>query len=250
MERLSVRARAGLLRLCTRGGLLYLAIHSGDHRRNQAPGSPPASPLHSACSRWWALHLGLSQLFYFNYAWKLPVIDGGPLGFLTWTIPLLVGSLAYDAVAKNPQDSSPVPKLLVWSVVLMGLGYLFTCLGGSPGGPPFVKPEPSTPVSLWMMSQRAGSVSYLTFASGVSLAVYALFVVFCDQGNLKIGLFRTFGQNALAAYIVHPMVASAVKPYLPGDSPLWFVAAGFLLYFGICYLLIRYLEKNEIFLRL
>ena len=101
-----------------------------------------------------------------------------------------------------------------------------------------------------MMSQRAGSVSYLTFASGVSLAVYALFVILCDQGGLKIGLFRTFGQNALAAYIVHPMVAGAVKPYLPDDSPLWFVMAGFLLYFAICYGLIRYLEKHEIFLRL
>jgi hypothetical protein len=46
------------------------------------------------------------------------------------------------------------------------------------------------------------------------------------------------------------MVADAVKPYMPGDSPLWCVAAGFLLYFAICYLLIRYLEKNAIFLRL
>ena len=44
------------------------------------------------------------------------------------------------------------------------------------------------------------------------------------------------------------MVASAVKPYLPEDSPLWFVTAGFLLYFGISYLLIRYLEKHELFL--
>ena len=41
-----------------------------------------------------------------------------------------------------------------------------------------------------------------------------------------------------------------MKPYMPDDSPLWFVLAGFLLYFGICYMLIRYLEKNEIFLRL
>ena len=60
-----------------------------------------------------------------------------------------------------------------------------------------------------------------------------------------LGLFRTFGQNALAAYIVHPMVAGAVKPYMPGDCRLWFVLAGFLLYFGICYMLIRYLEKNR-----
>jgi hypothetical protein len=37
---------------------------------------------------------------------------------------------------------------------------------------------------------------------------------------------------------------------MPGDSPLWYIAAGFLFYFAICYLLIRYLEKNAIFLRL
>ena len=46
------------------------------------------------------LHLWLSQRFYFDWAWNRPVIDGGPLGFLTWTIPLLVGSLAYDVVAR------------------------------------------------------------------------------------------------------------------------------------------------------
>ena len=33
------------------------------------------------------LHLLLSYWFYFEYAWKRPVIDGGPLGFLTWSIP-------------------------------------------------------------------------------------------------------------------------------------------------------------------
>ena len=62
------------------------------------------------------------------------------------------------------------------------------------------------------MSQRTGSVSYQVFGAGFSLAVYALFVVLCDEGSLRVGLFRTFGQNPLAAYIVHPMVAGAVKP--------------------------------------
>ena len=46
------------------------------------------------------LHVWLSQRFYFDWAWNRPVIDGGPLGFLTWTFPLLVGSLAYDVVAR------------------------------------------------------------------------------------------------------------------------------------------------------
>ncbi len=201
-----------------------------------------------------ALHLALSRWFYFHFAWGLPVIDGGPLGFLTWSIPLLVGSLAYDVAAAtvNPGEDqvSPIPKLLAASIVLMGMGYLLSCLGGSHAAPPFVEPAEGTSVNLWTMSQRTGSVSYQTFGAGFSLAVYALFVLLCDQGRLRVGVFRTFGQNPLAAYVVHPMVAEAIKPYTPRDSPFWYVAAGFLLYFAICYLLIRYLERNDIFLRL
>ncbi len=72
----------------------------------------------------------------------------------------------------------------------------------------------------------------------------------CDQVGLKVGLFRTFGQNALAAYIVHPMVASSVKPYLPEDSPSGSWPPVSSSTSEICYLLIHYLEKHEFFLRL
>ncbi len=200
-----------------------------------------------------AIHLGLSHWFYFRHAWDFPVIDGGPLGFLTWSIPLLVGSLAYDVVARKPDDLDrvhPVPRLVAASMVLMGLGYLISCLGGAYALPPFIQPPQGFSVNLWTMSQRTGSVSYQTFAAGFSLAVYALFVQLCDFGTLRVGMFRTFGQNPLAAYILHPIVAGAIRPYLPADSPLWYVLAGFSLYFAICYLLIHYLEKNDIFLRL
>jgi predicted acyltransferase len=196
------------------------------------------------------LHLWLSSLFYFDWAWKTPVIDGGQLGFLSWTIPTLVGSLAYDAVSRNHDDPGLLPKLAGWSVVLMGLGYGFSCLGGYVAAPPFVPPTPSHAVDLWTMSQRTGSISYLTFSAGFSLAVYALFVLTCDRWGWQFALFRIFGQNALAAYIIHSIVAGAVKPYLPNNAPAWYMAAGFSVYFGICTLLNRYLEKHELFLKL
>src|SRR5262249_46243274 len=44
------------------------------------------------------LHLALSHLFYYDWVMTRPGIDGGVLGFLTWTIPMLAGSLAYDIV--------------------------------------------------------------------------------------------------------------------------------------------------------
>jgi predicted acyltransferase len=196
------------------------------------------------------LHLWLSSRFYLDWAWKTRVIDGGPLGFLSWTIPLLVGSLAYDAVAGSTEYRRVATKLMSWSSVLMLAGYALSCAGGEWAPPPFVERPSSRAVDLWTMSQRTGSISYLTFSAGFSLAVYALFVLACDVGRFRSRVFRTFGVNALAAYVLHPLVAGAVKPYTPNDSPLWYVAPAFSLYFAICYLFNRYLEDHRIFLKL
>jgi hypothetical protein len=196
------------------------------------------------------LYQGLSHWFYFDLAWNTPVIDGGWLGVIAWSIPLLAGTLAYDAVARQAEGTNPLPALALGAILLMAAGYLISSLGNWPAPPPFVMPPATAKVTPWTMSQRTASVSYLTFAAGFSVAAYALFVVLTDWCGLRIGVFRTFGQNALAAYLLHPMVASVVSRYCPSDSPLWYVLAAFTVYFGLCYLFIRYLEKNGIFLRL
>jgi predicted acyltransferase len=201
---------------------------------------------------------------------EFPGIDGGPLGFMTWTIPMLVGSLAYDAMTPDLHVSTfqqtaerAMGRLLVWGVVLMVLGYAIACINlwtppndttGATGlasrlvEPPFV--PPSRPVNIWTMSQRAGSISYLTFGSGLSLALYALFVQLADLGRLQVGIFRTLGSNALAGYIIHNLVAEAIYPYAPKDAPLWFVCIAFGVFLGICYLFIRHLEKKRLYLTL
>ncbi|AMV37214.1 heparan-alpha-glucosaminide N-acetyltransferase domain-containing protein [Planctomyces sp. SH-PL62] len=199
------------------------------------------------------LHLVLSSWFYLDFAMKTPVIDGGWLGILSWAIPMLAGTFAYDAIAARDAVGRPrasaVPALLGWGAVMMLAGYGLSSMAGL-APPPFTPPAEGYVVDLWTMSQRTGSVSYMTFAAGFSLVVYALFVVVCDAWGWSVGLFRTFGTNALAAYVLHGMVAQAVRPYLPRDAPLWYAALGTLVYFVICWGLIRYLEKNRIFLKL
>lgn len=239
------------------------------------------------------VHVLLSHLFYLKFGNTKPVIiDGGPLGFLTWQIPLLVGSLACDWM-KEFQGSRTVWRMVFWSVVLMAFGYGLSCISslydvrevnsqkipvawkqnrdiadspvlpsleGLEGRsardfviePPFVPPPaPSERKhNYWMMSQRNGSVSYLFFGAGVSLAVYVLFVLFCDCLPLRFWMFRTFGTNALAGYIIHGMVMSAVQPFFPGNSPWPYMWTGFAIYFGITYLFVRHLEKNNIFLKM
>jgi predicted acyltransferase len=117
--------------------------------------------------------------------------------------------------------------------------------------PPFVAP-PGADVrqwNYWMMSQRSGTVSYLTFAAGFSLALYVLFFIACDLYGLELAFFRTFGTNALLAYIVHDLVDAAVSPFIPKDAPGWYVTGGVLLFFAITWLFIRHFEKRGVYLR-
>ncbi len=193
--------------------------------------------------------------YYFNLTWiNSPpgAIDGGPLGFLTWSIPTLVGTLACDAVVGTGESRPKVMKLAFWSVAIMLIGYGLSCgtrlydvarigitapgavnmvlpplngleLGGAASylaEPPFVAP-PGKDVRLenyWMMSQRYSTVSYQTFAAGFSLAVYLLFYLLCDRWHLGLGMFRTLGRNALTGYIIGILIQRQIKSRIPHSN--------------------------------
>jgi hypothetical protein len=235
-------------------------------------------------------HVALSA--WFNFAWvNTPPngIDGGPLGFLTWTIPALVGTFACDAFVNNKGAVRP-EIILAWAFALILMGYAMSCdtrlydlqrygareiphppkLAVSPvlaprdslvmrkfpedflAELPFVPPPDAEyrQWNYWMMSQRSGSVSYLTFAAGFSLAVFVLFYLACDRRGWQLGVFRTLGKNALAGYILHGALEEAVKPWIPRDAEWWLVAAGFGVTFGTTFLVLWLMERKNIFIRM
>lgn len=212
-----------------------------------------------------ALHLWLSHQFWLKVAWERPVIDGGPLGFLTWSIPVLVGTFAADwLTGANPPGGKI--KLVISGTVLMLLGYGLSCLTLTTAQesqglvryapPPFTAPLASaadqkgkSSVDLWTMSQRTGSVSYQTFAAGFSLIVLFLCCVIFDQ-HRQIGLFRTLGSNALVAYIVQGLAIDSAHHLLPASAPLWAVFVGSLAVLAITWMVCRYLEARGWYLRL
>lgn len=240
-------------------------------------------------------HIGLSYGFNFEWVNTSPNgIDGGPLGFLTWTVPAVVGTMACD-VFVQPRErlslfSFSLVKVFAASLLLMAIGWVLSCgtrlydvpqemveqlksqkLAYDPvwpssarfeskrgakiedwlAEPPFVKPPDSTlrKWNYWMMSQRGGTLSYPTFAAGFSLLVYLLFYVASDLYGLQWSFFRTFGTNALIAYVLHSMVSGAVQSFFPKDAPAWYSILGLCLYFLVTWLFVRHLEKQGAYLR-
>ena len=118
--------------------------------------------------------------------------------------------------------------------------------------PPFVAPPDRSVrrINYWMMTKQLPSPSFILFASGFACALYGLFVVACDIGPIRIGLFRTFGQNPLAAYLLHTVVEHALHTISPDNAPLSFCMASVAVFFVICYGLVRGLEKQGIYIRL
>jgi hypothetical protein len=284
-----------------------------------------------------AAHVGLSH--WFNYEWvntgSTTGVDGGPLGFLTWTVPAIVGTLACDAVA-GATARPPLGRMAAWGLGIMLVAWSMSCgtrmydvpasqrearreekLAADPlfppaehvrahfrkpladllAEPPFVRPPWGSPTTgpdyaayefapagetedarqsreaelarlrglhqahssngpyfrkwnYWMMSQRGGNLSYPLFCAGLSLLVYVLFYIACDEHGWNSWFFHWFGVNALLAYVLHGLVGGAVKAFVPKDSPGWYVALSVAVYLAINYVIVRYFGRRQIFLKL
>jgi hypothetical protein len=258
-----------------------------------------------------AAHVALSA--WFNFLWVNGIpgsvngIDGGPLGFLTWSLVALTGTWAcdvclaarYAAVPGEPPNYGPAMlKMIVIGVLLAGFGWLLSCgttiydvpadqfgvrhfddpkrdtfgvnpvipssadlaaWNRRPAEPPFVPPPPVSQRKLnyWMMGQRAGTLSYLTFSAGFSLLVFTIFVWLADVRGVRLGVFRTLGVNALAGYMLADVVEPITKRLMilvgspvANESPVPTVLAAFAVHFALIYLVLRLMEWRKVYFRM
>lgn len=258
-------------------------------------------------------HVWLSWSFNYDFVYGQPnwmdaywgaaglrAWDGGFFGLISWSIPMLAGSLVWDLLSTTTLKRSLL-YLCVGGTFLMGAGYGLSCLTRlydvSPRGmeanagrtlapiprgkappliwaespvmppwnrakgrewidllaePPFVPPPPSAdrPMNYWVMDKRVVTQSFIAFGIGFTCWVYAGFVLACDGAGLQVPLFRTLGQNALIAYVLHAPILAIIHPIVPDDSPRAWTIAGFVAFFLILTTFVRYLEKSNIRIRL
>lgn len=251
------------------------------------------------------LHVALSELCYFHWIHENPSgIDGGPLGFLTWSLPACAGLWAGDRFLNHRKQVDRTPSKILsekqWYTRWLSIacswmlsGWLLSCLSRSYDvetppqdpktsqnskaperladspvvqgvknvvltkhrgwiEPPFVPPPrwQERSWNYWMMSQKAGTLSYLIFAAGFSLALFVVWDWLVVRFSIEIPLLRSFGKNALVCYAVHGFLIDAAGLWVARDASPWLVTLTLFSLFAILFALARTLEQRRIFIRL
>ncbi|WP_231742509.1 hypothetical protein [Polystyrenella longa] len=116
---------------------------------------------------------------------------------------------------------------------------------------PFMKNVSDQLPNYWLVWKRIVSLPFVLVSTGIAFLVLALFVAIVDIGNIQVGIFRTFGMNPLAAYAIHRVLVITLLPeFLPKDAETWMVLLGLGVFIAIIYLLVRSLEKQQIYIRM
>jgi len=161
-------------------------------------------------------------------------IDGGPLGIFPWSSILIFGTIIMDYLVELPQKHF-IKNSLVLGVLLMILGYGLSLL---------------EPQSLWQFSQRSMTMAYPLFSAGLSIITYVAFYAINDIRKIEIPHLTLFGMNPLAIYILQQVLIALTLAFMPGDTPLLPALLGFVVIYGVCYLVALYLWKKQYILRI
>jgi predicted acyltransferase len=175
-------------------------------------------------------------------------IEGGPLGFLSWTIPLLFGTLCSDLVAGRASNV----RVFLLGLLVCAVAIAIMAIGNPAATWPFqrLNLETEATANAYTMRANSATVTLTTFGAGIAFIVYAVCRFLADDRGLTLSLFELFGRNALAAYIIHDLVRQATVPFVPKDSPLWYVLAGTVVYFFITWFFVRFLDRQRLHLTL
>lgn len=164
-------------------------------------------------------------------------IDGGPLGPLSWAFILLLGTIAYDAIATKDRRGI-VWTCLIWGLVLSLMGWALRAEW------PGLKAE-------WPFTQRGMTMPYALYSTGLCFLMYLPFYLLCDVRGWKFPHLATLGMNPLVIYIVQQALGDMHGSFIvSGDSSLYMAVLGFTAFYFACYAVAWRLEKDRVVIKL
>ena len=161
-------------------------------------------------------------------------IDGGPLGPLSWVSILLFGTILYDLLKENSSRDF-IRKVLISGATLTVVGYLLSLL---------------QPQEVWQFSQRSMSMAYPILSSGIGFLTFLIFYVVNDLKKIELPHLTILGVNPLLLYIVQEVLIDMHGKILPSKAPVWQALCGFAIIYSLCYLVARYLWRNQIVVKI
>lgn len=185
-------------------------------------------------------YLGCYQLIY-SYTgygdWVLAnSINGGPLGPLSWSFILLMGTAAFDCVDRTRQCRM-ICCYCCWAVVLSLLGW------GLRMEWPAVKTH-------WPFTQFGMSAPYPFYASGLCFATVLAFYIVCERLGRRMPHLTTLGANPLVLYLTQATLVLMMQIIVPSTVSAATAIILFCMVYGVCFYVARYLERHGRFIKL
>lgn len=188
-----------------------------------------------------AVYLAIYQAAYTatGYgAWTMTQsIDGGPLGVFSWAAIFLFGAIAFDMITAA-DNHKVVKQLLMWGLTLCVVGWMFKAPW------PGIKPE-------WPFSQRAMSIPYPLFSSGLCFLTYIPFHLIAEKKSWHIPHLSVLGMNSLVVYLTQQALLDMNGIIIVSKNADWRGALfSFAVFYIICYAVARKLHKDRIYIKL
>ncbi|HNR29593.1 MAG TPA: heparan-alpha-glucosaminide N-acetyltransferase domain-containing protein [Candidatus Hydrogenedentes bacterium] len=170
-------------------------------------------------------------------AWALAnTINGGPLGTLSYTLVILLGTVAWDIVATGERRRI-LTATLGLGAVLVGMGWLFGAAWGE------FKP-------FWPFSQYAMTSPYVLYSTGLCFLTLAAFYLLCDIARVRLPHLGVLGKNPLVLYLIQAGLCILIEVVVRQDAPMFIAFAAFLMNYGVVYTVGRALDRRGIILKL
>jgi predicted acyltransferase len=163
-------------------------------------------------------------------------LNGGPLGPLSWSFPLLMGSVAYDMMATKNLERI-VRGCLTWGLALSAAGWALTF------------PWPGIKAA-WPFTAYGMSALYPLYATGLCFLLLLGFVLLCDHFRLRVPHLSVLGVNPLVLYVTQLVVIEVGHLPIPRDASVAMVLLTFVPLYLIHYLLAWFLQRKHIIIKI